>query len=507
MQGARGASRARAAALLLAAAVLLAGIAPGARADELRPAAALAEVLRAAFAGEGGADDLAGEPLVDDPVGAEPLRIVVVPPPPEATPLAPRAAARLLRRIAERAAGALDGRLVVAGDSAIVTAELDRAWAREGRDGWEKALARLGAGAGDLALSAEILPAGDALSLRLALVDLRNGRAIGPIPSAAVARPSRRAGDPSALMTRAFSQMIANVPEARDRLTIVPFATGTTGTVSRAGLYLAELARDAWLAAAMAGGRDLRDPTGLGPSVQLSGSDAAEGFRLEGRLWPFGGGIAQLRLALSDARGQRVSRRIDIDVTGLPPAIRATLAPGALRTPGGFNAVIAAGAAIGDAQLSMRTAGGPNPVYELCEHPAPATVRACGQLGLTLGANRSGHLLCFALGRDGQFNLLTPAAHYAAPFLAAGTSLQLPRDLPPPPGGGDVVWYAFGEPSAVLLKCALYETEGLMPLARLERFDGRRLGAAEVTDLAALLTAARPLASAYDIATITRIRR
>ena len=331
------------------------------------------------------------------------------------------------------------------------------------------------------------------------LVELRDGRLVGETDALPVSAPAAPAGDPETALAAALARIAERVPDARAGLAIAPFANGRTGVVTSAGIYLAGLARDAWLAAADTPTAAIRGAAQ--PAARMNAAPT-EGFTLSGTIWLIDASRSGLHLVLAENGIDRASERLEIATLRLPHRVRAMLDPAGLETGRGFAPLRAALAGLGRERLEMVISRGPNPAYRVCADTSPDSVAGCDRLEFALRAGRAGHALCAALGDDGAFGLLAPAAHFRAPAIGPDRWTMLPQDLPPASGGGRVVWPALGDPGATLVLCALFEAEGLMPLAALTPFDGQSLAPEDVAAVAEVLRDASPLSTAHAIVTL-----
>ncbi len=424
-----------------------------------------------------------------------PTRLLVVPPAPENSPIASDEAAEIMRRAATTAkarAGTADPKiLATASDMARTLARVRR---RQGRDGRRSRMQQWNERAGQ-ALLAEMTPGADGLAVRLRLLDLDTGSVLGETRAVTLDRPAPDAAGVDNVLRKAARDFLAAAPEAGGaRVGFAPLTEGPVDVPSDTGRYLARRMQDAWHKAAA---KDAGLHGGAGTTTLLDGTGMSDQrFAVTGRLWHVDEDTAEVRLVLLENGDVRETARHRITLKSLPD--HAVPAPGPPAE--GFAPLIAARPGSGRAVLEMRTDAGASPVYTICNDPD--AVRQCDTLSFALRPNREGAALCLALGNDGAFSLLAPAAHYDAPRLEDGAWTPMPDALPPGPDGGPVKWYARGQPGHTLVACYLFPKRSVIPVEALEARAGQTLEADGIQRVVDILKAAGPLASAHTIVTL-----
>jgi hypothetical protein len=423
--------------------------------------------------------------------------LMLVPPPSAASPVDRDEVARIMQRIALALADRLPAAIEVLPQGASLRDTLAAIRAREGMDGWRRAVDDLVRAEADLALRGGVrLDADGALALRLTLISLTEGRVLAEAPPLPIEPAPVPAGAPEAAIRAAVAQMLDDVPEARAEIAILPFVNARSRVATDAGKYLADIAGAAWAEAAQGVTETLRDAPA--PSIR-DDSAPGIGYRLTGRIHLVDEARFQLVLTLREPGGLRSRQQLDLASGGLPPRISQALAP---RQPGGgpgFTPVRSQLDAPGRARLRMTLDGGANPTFRVCTETAPARLRdRCDLLRLTLAADRAGAPLCFSLGDDREFALLVPNPVAEAPRMRADTPVTLPDAL----ASGEVVWPARGPPSAALIGCLLYRDAAAMPRERLAGWSGSPLNTEQVRRLAVIIADSAPLASAEAVVSI-----
>jgi hypothetical protein len=423
--------------------------------------------------------------------------LMLVPPPAAASPVDQDELARIMQRIALALAERLPAEIEVLPQGAGLRDTLAAIRAREGTEGWRRAVNDLVRTQADLALRGGVrLDADGAVALRLTLISLASGRVLATAPPLTIESAATPVGSPEAAIRDAVTQMLDDVPEARAEVAILPVVNARSGVATEAGKYLAEIAGAAWADAAQGITETLRDARA--PSIRHDGNPGT-GYRLTGRIHLVDQARFQLILTLRGPGGLRSRKWLNLATADLPPRISAALAPDERGDGPGFTPVRSLFGDPGQARLRMTLDGGANPTFRACTETEPDLLRdRCDLLRLTLAADRRGAPLCFSLGDDRAFALLVPNPVAEAPRLRADTPVTLPDAL----ASGEVVWPARGPPSAALIGCLLYRDAAAMPRERLAGWSGTRLDTEQLRRLAAIIADSAALASAEAVVSI-----
>ncbi|MBY6161348.1 DUF4384 domain-containing protein [Mameliella alba] len=445
------------------------------------------------------ADVLLGAQLCHAAEGQIPAgsTIALAPPLAAETPLpVPEIEAIMSRAAQEMCADWQDKPRILAG-SAELRASLALVLNRQGTAAWQQTIQSTLRQEADFVLVGETGFAGGAVTLRLTLVDLADGRVIVKTSDAPLGGVTgQTGGDPRAAIGAAIRQFLDMLPEARDQITIGAFVNEASGLETPVGRALADIAVEAWLDAANSVTALLRDAP---PARVLRGARPANGYYLGGYIRLIDSNRFQLVLRLSQDGALRASRTLDLSSLRMPAHLRALLDPDNMNQETGLDGLAAALAAMGRAQLRMTATGGRAGTYPVCTATDPARVPAdCADslMHLSLMSDRDGALLCLSLDETGQFFIILPAEYAPDLRLTAGQPLVLPDDLPPLPGGNRIYWPAMGPPAETLLGCLLYRSLPASLIRALEDLDGLRLTPADRLALLAILRDADPLAGA-----------
>ncbi|NUB46733.1 hypothetical protein GEU84_020275 [Fertoebacter nigrum] len=467
-----------------------------------------------AVADPAGEAELAQQLTAGTPQGAIRLgaRIVLVPPQADASPIATDALEATMSRVALEFKNALSNKPEILAASSDLRQTLETTLAREGLDGWTKAVTTLVRQSADFALVGSAGLVDGKLTLELALLSMQDGSVLARTQGVPIDAPADQAADPEGGIASAVQKLLKAAPQARPEIVLMPFADGATGIPNlEVGAYLADIVEDAWLEAANTQTAMLVDAP---PPQVIRDTKAMDAIALSGRIWLIDQNRTRLVLTLMSAGISLATQVVDISIVELPADLRERLDPKALGGGGGFSAVRALLGGQSPARLQMEVVGGSSPVFEVCETLDPDAIQTCDTLRLTVTADESGDLLCFSLGDDLEFSLLIPNDLYGPVRLEPRLPLVVPQGLLSVDGSiGDPVWYAYGPPAMTLVGCLLYRQIDAPLLATLTEWSGGRLPEGDARTLGNLLKRSNPRASAeavvqiIDADSMSRFRR
>lgn len=429
-------------------------------------------------------------------------RIMLVPPPATASPVPVDDIESIMTRVATHMATRLEQPVEILAGGREIRQALRGIMHRQGHDGWRNAVRQLVRNEDHdpgFALIGDAGSEAGKLILRISLISLETGSLLASTSAIELTRPAPRVGTPEQAMADAVESLLNVVPDAPD-VRVLPFVLDRSGLSGRPGEYLAQVAARAWTTLASGPDRVMRDARSTRVVMDVS---PGPGLNLSGRIWVLDRDRIRLVLNLTEGEALRASHSLDLSTWGLPTEIINALDPARPIPGSGLARVRNALRNVGDGWLQMEMQGGPTPIYRICRSDSPSASENCDLLSFTLISDKDGELMCFAIGDDFSFGMLIPNS-YANPLqLQARQPVVLPDMLTLRDGSPNrVVWPAYGPPSATLVGCVVYRSNGALPEEQLSAWSGRVLDAGQVERLSVVLKDSEPVASAFAIVQI-----